>query len=65
MTTRYKNFICMLRWSCELGRVEILDEVSKLSSYNSQPRMGHLKEVYKIFAYLKNHTRSKLVFHDM
>ena len=30
-----------------------------------QPRIGHLQAVYKIFAYLKNHTRSRLVFDDL
>ena len=43
MTTRYHNLIVMLRWACELGSVDILHEVSKLSSYNAQPRMGHLQ----------------------
>ena len=65
LTTRYQNLIGMLRWSCELGRVDILHEVAKMSSYNAQPRVGHLQAVYKIFAYLKNHTRSRLVFDDL
>jgi hypothetical protein len=33
-----------------------------LSSYLAQPREGHLDAVFRIFAYLKAHDRSKLVF---
>ena len=36
-----------------------------MSSYNEKPIVGHLQEVYNIFAYLNNHTRSKLVLDDM
>ena len=33
-----------------------------MSSHLALPREGHLKEVLHIFAYLKNHTNSEMVF---
>ena len=64
LVTRYQNLIGILRWMVELGRLDIYTEVSMLSSYLCSPRMGHLKAVYSIFAYLKRHSRSRIVFDD-
>ena len=64
LANRYQNLIGVLRWACELGRIDILLEVSLLSSYTSMPRRGHLEAVYSIFAYLKKHDRSTIVFDD-
>ena len=61
-TTRYQNLIGVLRWATELGRIDMLHEVSKLSSYNAQPRKGHLEAIYRIFAYLKKHENSRIIF---
>jgi len=46
----------------ELGRVDICIEVSMMSSHLAMPRAGHLKEVLHIFAYLKKHHNSEMVF---
>ena len=54
----FQNLIGVLRWICELGRVDILHEVSLLSQYLAQPRMGHLTETLNIFYYLKHHSTS-------
>jgi hypothetical protein len=59
---KYQQLIGTLRWMIELGRVDILHEVSKLSSYQAAPRQGHLDAIYKIFAYLKKHERSRMLF---
>jgi len=37
-------------------------EVALLSQYSAQPRLGHIKAVYHIFAYLDKHIESKIVF---
>ena len=60
----YQNLIGILRWSVELGRIDIYYEVATLSSFLVQPRHGHLEQVFHIFAYLKSHGRSKMVFDD-
>ncbi len=58
LITIYQNLIGVLRWTCELGRIDILHEVSLLSQYLAQPRAGHLQQAVNIFYYLKHHERS-------
>jgi hypothetical protein len=48
----------------ELGRIDIHVEVSMLASFLAQPREGHLDQCLHIFAYLKKHRRSTMVFDD-
>jgi hypothetical protein len=62
LASQYQQLIGMLRWACELGRVDILLEVSLMSSHLCMPRMGHLEKVYGIFAYLEKHKKSNMVF---
>ena len=61
-TKLFQSFVGILRWLCELGRVDILTETSVLSHHLVSPRVGHLHQVLHIFKYLKDHKRSKLVF---
>ena len=42
-----------MRWSIELGRIDILTEVSCLYKDLCYPREGHLDSVYRIFIYLQ------------
>jgi len=44
-----------LCWAVELGQINIFQEVSVLSQYQANPRLGHLEAAYHIFAYLKKH----------
>lgn len=60
----YQGLIGILRWICELGRIDILMPVSLMSRYLASAREGHLDQVFHIFAYLKAHDRSTLVFDD-
>ena len=61
----YQGLIGVLRWMCELGRVDLLYSTSIMSSYLASPREGHLEQVLHMFAYLKSHSRSAMVFNDM
>ena len=58
----YQELIGVLRWAVELGRLDILLEVSLMSAYLASPREGHLEEVLHIFAYIKQHPKRKLAF---
>jgi hypothetical protein len=60
----YQSLIGVLRWICELGRIDIMVAVSMLSRYVVSPREGHLQQVFHLFAYLKHHKRSRMVFDD-
>ena len=46
----------------ELGRVDMITEVSLLASQLANPREGHLETVFHMFAYLKNKHNSRMVF---
>ena len=56
----FQELIGVLRWAVEIGRLDILLEVSLLSSHLAMPRAGHLQEVYHIFGYLKQSPRRRL-----
>ena len=56
----YQELIAVLRWATELGRVDILLEVSLLSQYQAAPREGHLEQLLHIFAYLKKNPKVTL-----
>jgi hypothetical protein len=59
---RFQELIGQLCWAVEIGRVDILLEVSLLSSYLAMPREGHLVQALHIFGYLKCNPKRKLAF---
>lgn len=60
--TYYQELIGILRWATEIGRVDILLEVSLLSQYQAEPRTGHMEQLLRIFAFLKKHPKLSLYF---
>ena len=58
----YQEMIGSLRWACELGRVDVLYEVSVMSKYLAMPREGHLEQVLHIMGYIKQHKKMRLMF---
>ena len=58
----YLSLIGILQWLCELGRVDICFAVGLMSRFNALPRQNHMDTVLRVFAYLKQHKNSKLVF---
>ena len=58
----YMSLIGILRWAVELGRLDIYIDVTLLSSFMAQPRIGHMEQVLHIFSYLKCHLQSNMVF---
>jgi hypothetical protein len=46
----------------EIGRVDMICEVSKLASHMALPREGHLEAVFHIFGYLKGKHGSRMVY---
>ncbi|KAI2502045.1 Reverse transcriptase (RNA-dependent DNA polymerase) [Fragilaria crotonensis] len=59
-TTFFQELIGVLRWATEIGRVDILLEVSLLSQYQANPREGHLEQLLHIFGYLHRHAKVTL-----
>lgn len=51
--SKYLQYIGILRWAIELGRIDICYEISILSSFSCSLRIGHLNALHSIFSYLK------------
>ena len=64
LISRYLQLIGVLRWAIELGRLDIFIEVSLLSQYQANPRVGHLDALYHIFAYLRGHPNMGRIAYD-
>jgi hypothetical protein len=58
----YQEMIGILRWAVQLGRLDILLEVSLMSTYLAAPREGHLEQVFHIFGYLKKVPKRRIAF---
>ena len=58
----YQELIGILRWAVNIGRVDILLEVSLLLSKLALPRLLHIYAVYRVFGYLKQVPKHKLYF---
>jgi hypothetical protein len=61
LTNYYQQILGILRWLVELGRIDIHLPVALLAQYLAQPRYGHLEQAFHVFAYLKRHSRSRIV----
>jgi len=59
--SQFRQIIGILRWAIELGRIDILTEVSMLSQYQADPREGHLEALYWIMNYLSRFPMQRLV----
>ena len=47
----YQQIMGILRWTIELGRIDICTEISLMSRYLVGPRTGHLVQVLHIFSF--------------
>ena len=53
-TKRFQKIIGVLRWSIELGRIDIMAELSCLSQHSCSFLDGHLIALCKVFRYQQN-----------
>ena len=58
----YQSQIGILRWIVEIGRLDIITEVSTLSTFLAAPREGHLQCIHHVYGYLKRKHNSRMVF---
>jgi hypothetical protein len=56
----FQELIGELCWATEMGRVDILFELSILSSYQASPRQGHLDQLLNIYGYLNHQPKITL-----
>ena len=64
-TNYYQSLIGILCWAVELGRIDINVHTAMMSSFMAQPCVVHFEQVLHIFAYLKYHDCSTLVFEEI
>ena len=57
----YQHLIGVLHWIVELGRVDVITEVSMLASYLANPRDGHLDAALHLYSFLRNKHNARLV----
>ena len=58
----YQHLISILHWTLELGRVDIITEVSILASQMVAPHMGHLHAALHVVSYLKRKHNAHMVY---
>jgi hypothetical protein len=58
----YQLQIGVLQWIVELGHIDIITEVSTLSSHVVMPRQGHLEALFHLFGYLGKKHNARIVF---
>jgi hypothetical protein len=62
MANYFQPQIGILCWCVELGRIDIITEVSMLSTFLCMPRESHLDAVYHLFAYMSLYHNARVVF---
>jgi hypothetical protein len=60
--TNYHSLIGILQLIVKFGQADIDVEVSMMSSHLAHSRVGHLNKLFHIFAYLKTHHNTEMVF---
>ena len=58
----YQSYIGVLRWAVELGRIDLSHAASLMARFAAAPRTDHLTHLLGVFAYVKKHLQSRLVF---
>jgi hypothetical protein len=62
LANMYQSQVGVLQWIVELGRVDIITEVSTLASFLANPRQGHLEAMLQVFAYLQNKHNARTIY---
>ena len=58
----FQSLISIMRWTVEIGRIDIGAEISMLSSHLAYPQGGHLEAVLHVMGYMKHKHNSRLAF---
>ncbi len=58
----YQSIIGLMRWMCEIGRIDIVTEVLLLSSHIAYSREGNLDAALYVMGYLRLKYNSQLIF---
>ena len=58
----YHYFIVGIRWMADIGRVDLITEVSMMASQMAMHREGILEVVLHVFAFLRQNYNYRVVF---
>ena len=61
LASYYQHLIGVLHWIVELGRVDLVTEVSLLASQMAMPRRGHVDAALHVIAHLKSRSNARMV----
>ena len=70
---KYLSLIGQLQWLVTLGRFDVMAATTTMARFRTEPRIGHLNRLKRIYGYLKNRAfrhgairfRTGLVTHDL
>ena len=60
----YLHLVGILRWSIEIGIIDIFHETLLLPQYQYNPWAGRLEALYRVFSYLKSHMKMGSIGYD-
>jgi hypothetical protein len=61
MISLYQSLLGSANWIVTLGRFDINYAINTLSRYSMAPREGHVKAMHRVFGYLRNVPKGKIV----
>ena len=61
MAKKYRMLVGCLNWVVTLGRFDVHYAASTMARYSAMPREGHLKQMLRVFGYLKHHQKGKVI----
>lgn len=59
--SRYKSLVGSANWLVTLGSFDVAYATNTFSRFSMQPREGHLKGIIRVFGYLKQHHKEKIL----
>ena len=60
--SKYRMMVGSLNWLVTLGRWDVHYVTQTMSRYSMLPREGHLEAMQRVFGYLKNHNKVRVVY---
>ena len=57
---KYQSMIGALQWLVSLGRFDIQTSVMSMSRFRTEPRVGHLERLKRIYGYLASHDKGAI-----
>ena len=60
--SKYQMLVGCAQWAVTIGRFDIQYATNTMARFSSAPRTGHMKRMFRIFGYLKHHSKHRIAF---